>query len=740
MSSPERQVRRPPQTLDDILVAHGKHRQNPADGQPADLTGQDLHSLELLGYTLDGAILKNANLQKANLTGTTLTGADVSGADFRDSSVTTAQALSTKGWLLARWSPEVLGTLGLPTDHNERVEKKQFRRYALRGARLSGLDLSKAVLAEAIMDKADLTGANLEFAHLEEASLRDTDLTNTQGINAYQLRGADLSLAKLPPEIADSLKTQPVVDEATKTSRNVFVTMLAACLYCWLTILSTTDVGLLLGSSMVALPIVQTPIPIVAFFGAAPVLLLIVYLYLHFSLQNLWDALATLPAFFPDGRPLHERTFPWVLGPIVRLHFRRLVPFCTGLVRFQVRVTSLLVWWSVPLTLMAFFLRFLVRHDRLVTTLHVFIAGVSVWLSAMFWKLTKDTLRGTPQARPRWRTVLRLPEVLAGVLAATLTALFAAGCFYLETSYVKSPYSEVNYVNVPPWWRTAAPRILRFVGWNASGDLSNTDLSRRPENWDGKDLNAISGAQLQRRILRGVTFWGAFGPKADFTDADLRDATFVSADLRGANFFGAHLEHAAFNLADLRSSTFATNATDGAVFDGANVEGADFRFAQGLTSEQISRASNWYLAHLNDEQLKKMAWGGRTVCDPPRLLSPLTECDHEDRLSRKDFSGISLTRWGPFLKPDFSGANLQHANLYIADLSGADLSKADLRHADLDGTSLHGANLTGADLRGVNLTTVVGLTREQVESALIDDKTKFPSYLETQKPFTQRTR
>jgi hypothetical protein len=149
MSSPAQQSRRPPRVLDDILRANG---------QPVDLTGHDLHALDLLGYTLDGAILKNANLTATDLTGTTLAGADVSGADFRDSSVTPEQALSTKGWLLARRSPAVLEKLGLPTDHNERVKSKQFRGYRLRGAHLNDLDLSSAILADATLDKADLTG------------------------------------------------------------------------------------------------------------------------------------------------------------------------------------------------------------------------------------------------------------------------------------------------------------------------------------------------------------------------------------------------------------------------------------------------------------------------------------------------------------------------------------------------------------------------------------------------------
>jgi hypothetical protein len=134
--------------------------------------------------------------------------------------------------------------MGLPADHSERFSRKDFHGYVMEGKSLSGLDLSGIELAE--------------------ASLRDADLTNTTGLTARQLRGADLRLAKLPPEIADSLNKQPGVDEATKTSRKVFLTMLAACVYCWLTILSTTDAGLLIGSSTLALPIVQTPIP----FGA----------------------------------------------------------------------------------------------------------------------------------------------------------------------------------------------------------------------------------------------------------------------------------------------------------------------------------------------------------------------------------------------------------------------------------------------------------------------------------------
>jgi uncharacterized protein YjbI with pentapeptide repeats len=668
--------------------------------------------MDLRGWQLNGANLIKANLSGANLNDVSLSDAKVSGANFCDAVVTLEQARSAKGWFLASWSPALINTMGLPDDHNDRFSRGDFRGYVMNGRDLSGLDLSDVELAE--------------------ASLRDADLTNTTGLTARQIRGADLRLARLPVEIADSLNTQPGVDEATRTSRTVFLTTLATCLYCWLAILSTTDAGLLVGSSTLTLPIVQTPIPVVAFFGAAPVLLLIVYFYLHFSLQNLWDALATLPAFFPDGRPLHERTLPWILSPIVRLYFKLLVPSCTPLAKFQVRATALLMWWGVPITLWAFFARFLVRQDPvitrfripLITSLHVILAGASVWLSLMFWRMTKETLRGIAPSRPRWPRALLSRETLAGILAGAVLAAFSVGCFYGDR-----PERQWS-------WRTAAPKVLRFLGWNAFGDLSMTDLSRRPDNWDGKDLGVIKGAQLKGHSLRNVSAWGAFAAKADFNDADLSNANFSGADLRAVNFSfsNTHLENTDFIQADLRGADLSDGFFDGAIFNDANVQGANLT-NPSIEPRQIFLAANWLLAHLDKEQLEALG-----VCDP----GPENNCyaEHENRLSRKDFSGLDFTRIRSqgtrlFEKRGSSGANLQHEILSI-NLRRADLSKADFRHADLDGVDLGGANLTGADLRGTDLCKVQGLTRVQVESALVDSGTRLPPALEAQRPADAR--
>jgi len=71
--------------------------------------------------------------------------------------------------------------------------------------------------------------------------------------------------------------------------------------------------------------------------------------------------------------------------------------------------------------------------------------------------------------------------------------------------------------------------------------------------------------------------------------------------------------------------------------------------------------------------------------------------------------------------------------LIEADLKEADLSHAKLDQADLENTNMDRTNLSGADLR-----KALNLTCEQVESAVIDKKTRFPSYLEITWPYVGR--
>jgi len=92
-------------------------------------------------------------------------------------------------------------------------------------------------------------------------------------------------------------------------------------------------------------------------------------------------------------------------------------------------------------------------------------------------------------------------------------------------------------------------------------------------------------------------------------------------------------------------------------------------------------------------------------------------------------------RGATFGRTDLRYSFLRGVNFDNADLTGADLRRAVVgsrakvwtRPASFHNTRLHGARLEGAELIGVDLRHVVGLTQEQVNSAVVDDTAQLPT-------------
>ena len=78
-------------------------------------------------------------------------------------------------------------------------------------------------------------------------------------------------------------------------------------------------------------------------------------------------------------------------------------------------------------------------------------------------------------------------------------------------------------------------------------------------------------------------------------------------------------------------------------------------------------------------------------------------------------------------KLDVHGAYLRRTDLSGANLEGANLRGANLTDAILRGANLKDAILKGTILRGADLTDAKNLTRAQLETAIIDDRTRLPA-------------
>jgi hypothetical protein len=153
----------------------------------------------------------------------------------------------------------------------------------LRGANLSGANLSNADLREASLLRTTLRSAIVQDAWLST----DGKTENVTGLLSSQLVDSNLSGAKVPETIG-KFEALPNIQEGRKNATTLFISLLAACLYSALTIATTTDAGLLTNKAASAtLPNISVPIPIVAFYWVAPVLLCCLYVY--FLLNRQWD-------------------------------------------------------------------------------------------------------------------------------------------------------------------------------------------------------------------------------------------------------------------------------------------------------------------------------------------------------------------------------------------------------------------------------------------------------------------
>jgi uncharacterized protein YjbI with pentapeptide repeats len=518
----------------------------------------------LAGGDCRGAVLAQADLSEADLRGADLSGADLTGARFEGAD--------------------------------------------LSGSNLEGADLTRAILLRSKLQNCRLLGVR----GLAKADLRNVDLSGATGLNGTEFANADLTGARLPDGLSFEGRLAYVAT-SSQNARPTSLSILVSCVFLILTVFSTPDSALLSNASLAVLPNLATNIPATSFFWVAPVLLLSIFIYLHLQMLGIGDALAELPAVLPEGTPLEQRAYPWIGTRLLRLHGS------WSEIRFEEAVIILLLWGTVPLTLMVIWMRYLPLRDWVMSGFHVILIIAAIWGAVRLFEQTAAKICGEG-LRIRQSHGL-LCAMTIGLAAATV----AGGLFPIVL--------DVNPRKIP--------RLLIDV---RQADLSQARLERqdlryaagREATLNGailRDAN-LSKADFQRASFRGADLEGAnlLGTDldlADFRNACLRKATLKDADLEDADFRGAYLGRADLRSPLLKRANFAnaslhgvelrnadlTRANfEGAVMqcfiynrdeptpsiecprlDGANLSqarfpGADLRFATGLTQAQLSEA------------------------------------------------------------------------------------------------------------------------------------------------------
>jgi hypothetical protein len=362
---------------------------------------------------------------------------------------------------------------------------------------------------------ADLAGARirgdaLRGANLERADLTDADLEGVADLLAAQIAGAVLTRARLPDAVnASALEALKQADRIADGAHKLYLVLLGGCAYSVLTIATTNDAKLMTNSATSALPIIQTAVPIAGFFWVAPLLLTSMYFYFHLHLQRLWDALAELPAVFPEGFSLDRKIDPWLLTGLVRRHVGRLASEQPPFARFHNVITVVSAWWAVPATIVLFWARYLRRHDWSWTFVHVLVLASTVAGALLLYGVAKATLRRSERSgalRNPWRWAV------AVVLVAIPAAAISVGSIEGTDDYVADEW--------PPFAKPRAwvPYLMeRGFRYDVFAGLVDAEVSVKPQGWTDKadQIELVTGARLSFIDLRRARARRAFLVKAD---------------------------------------------------------------------------------------------------------------------------------------------------------------------------------------------------------------------------------
>lgn len=574
-----------------------------ADFQDAILSGADLTRADLGFASLKKAKLNYSRLQGAGLTAADFLEADLTGASLADCRLDAANFTRCR---------LVEGDLSRAQSDPRAQGQIRFK---------------KADLTDAVLTGANLTGADLTQANFQNATMIRTNLsgTITAGMN---LGGTDVTNAELPEEIKRFDGLQNITD-ASAIGRKLYGWLLAALAFSGLTIASTHDIQLLTNATTSPLPVIQTPFPIAGFYFVAPVVLFAIFIYFHLQLQHQWRLISKLPSVFPDGTPLDEKIFPWLLNTWVRNLSRRKtrsgwsawVKNVFSMEKALHLVKNLLVvamaWYATPVLMTAIWARYLSRHDWLGTRLQIILMALAFLAAILLHFFARQTLRNKPM--PFFRVTFLSALVVVPILTFSSSFSFKAIQGDLRKSYLEIRFVpweikalQLNSLVELPTHDRLDQRITHWL----TANFSEQNVSFKPDNYDpdnpdhlkwvrGAPLNNanlnyaharvafLTNAKLSRASLVGANLYqsqlqAAILTGADLTGADLRFADLANADLTNADLTGADLREARLTGANLTGVKF----TD-ADLANADISNTVFFEVTDLTTDQVKSASHW---------------------------------------------------------------------------------------------------------------------------------------------------
>jgi uncharacterized protein YjbI with pentapeptide repeats len=529
-------------------------------------------------------------------------------------------------------------------------------------------------------------------------------------------------------------------DSATRVS-TIWVSFLFFSLYLLAAATTVTHRQLFLAEQL-KLPVLSIDLPLWGFFFLAPILFVILHIYVLLqvvllartaAVYNTAVERAELPP--EENAALRQRLANTLFAQIFAGSPREREGWLGWLLKAIAWITLAI---APVLILLVFQFMFLPYHSHLVTWMHRFLVTVELAAAFVLWPLALDVRQDFEWTRI-WTQLKRttaLPLRLWGPKDRRREE-----CIWLRQRAIPLA-SWVTLVLVSVLLATfpGEPHVNLLTG-QALSSVQCWQWVRQFDRLVLPGVDVVDDEKFEK--IKSVTTknhqYPANGEKTqNFVGRDLNCGIFGPADLRGADFRNARMQGAELGGARLQAASLSYAELQGANLRGANLQDANLSWAKlqgaylGFTKLDTDRGVDVSML-LGPAQLQGASLAGAEL--------------QGANLGRAQLQGAILraTRlWGA----DLTGAQLQGADLLIAQLQGASLRGAQLQGAELLAAKLQGADLSGAQLQGAYLGEEEGA---ELKLALLSDvflwrarvgncsnartiKPKFDAIIESDKP------
>lgn len=494
-----------------------------------------------------------------------------------------------------------------------------------------------------------------------------------------------------------------LVNEQSERMVAIWATLLGACTFLALAAFGTDHRDLFLRSPLALPPPIAITIDLVGFYVVAPMLIVTLHLYLLVKLLLLDQAYRNFEGQTRRDAPIRTDRLQ------VRKHLNTTVFIqalnawrnreggSSGLAWLLFSVLALTIVLLPVITLLLAQARFLPYQSESVNLIHRLLLGIDTFAIGIVLRRITVPLKGKPSLAAHLLRGASYTALGAVTLTAWVILTFPMECYGEATDIALDDEKE-------PWLCLDSNAFVQrlpikqiYVLWpNDQWSLSIAGDS------------GIRGGtlQLSRHDLVDETTIG--GTKYVGISLDLRNRSFVNADLSGTDLRSSNFEHARMQLANLEDANledarFGEAQMLGVVLHGSALMGADFsetRMQGAQLSRSNLRGANFSYAWLQGADFERASMEGSDF-EGAQLQGAYFS---RARLQGSNFTdtrmhGTNFSR-ATMAGSDFTAANLQGAILVRADMRAADFSAAEMQGTTIIAAQVDGANFDDTRLEG----------------------------------------